>query len=241
MNNFVVSHNEWKYLIDIFQNPEVDTNINQELFESLEIKKYIDFDFDGNINIDEELSDLIRICFNSTKQLAFTSFLKQGQNLNYTYFSSAKGNVLLIEEAELYTLKKISKTETDKFFSELLERLYGNYTEFKEKDVLVSDLKKIKEDYVLTRSFKSIKELNDLFGQEVSTIIAQALTVGKDYYSIISIEKDFENTKINNLIFISNGKYLIEVSPTIIDLNDSIQFKGVSYEYIKNKIDILKI
>ena len=53
--------------------------------------------------------------------------------------------------------------------------------------------------------------------------------------------KDFENTKIDNLIFISNEKYLIEVSPTIIDLNDSIQFKGVSYEYIKNKIDILKI
>ena len=241
MNNFVVSYDEWKYLIDIFQNPEVDTNINQELFESLEIKKYIDFDFDGNVNIDEELSDLISICFNSTKQLVFTSFLKYGQNLNYTYFSSAKGNVLLAEEAELYTLKKTSKAEINKFFSDLLNELYGNYTEFQEKDVLVSDLKMIKEAYVLHRNLEPAKKLNDLFEQDVSTLIAEALTVGKDYYSIISVDKDFENTKIDNLIFISNEKYLIEVSPTIVELNDSIQFKGVSYEHIKNKIDMLKI
>ena len=239
MKNFVVSHNEWKYLIDILQNPEVDTDINQELFESLELKKYIDFDFDGNINLDEDLADLLRSCFNSIKQLAFTSVLNRGQNLNYTFFSSDEGDVLLVEEAELYTLKKTSKEEIDKLFSDLLDELCGNYVEFQEKDILVSDLKMIKEAYVLHKNFESAKILNDLFGQEVSNLIAEALTVGKDYYSIISINKDSENTKVDSLIFISDEHYLVEVTPTVLELRDFVQFKGVSYDYIKNKINML--
>ena len=58
MKDFVVSYDEWKYLIDILQNPEVDADINQELFESLESKKYIDFDFDGNIILDVQKRNL---------------------------------------------------------------------------------------------------------------------------------------------------------------------------------------
>ena len=241
MKNFVVSHDEWKYLIDILQNPEVDTDINQELFESLELKKYIDFDFDGNVNLDEYLAVLLKICFNSTKQLSFTSVLKRDENAKHIFFSCDEGNVLLVEEDGFYILKKTSKEEIEKFFSELLNKLDGNYIEFPEKDVLVSDLKTIKEAYTLHKNFESTNILNELFGQEVTNIIVEALTVGEDYYSIISINKDSENTKVDSLIFISNEHYLVEVTPTVLELRDSVQFKGVSYDYIKNKINMLSV
>ena len=241
MENFVISHDEWKYLIDVLQNPEVDTYVNKELFESLELKKYIDFDFDGNIILDEYLDRLLKICFNSTKQISFTAFLKRAVNVKHTFFCCDEGNVLLVEDDGFYILKKILKEEIEKLFSELLNKLDGNYIEFPEKNILVSDLETIKEAHILHKNFASTNILNEVFGQEVANVIIGALTVGEDYYSIVSIDKDSESIKVDNLILISSEQYLIEITPTILELKDSVQFKGVSYDCIKNKINMLTI
>lgn len=211
----------------------------QHVQQSLEKKGYVSSDFDGNIDISDELIEIVGICAGTEKFISFNNQNKNGeQSILVFYFEDDT----VVRSERTNDDYELSYTDIDSAIEEVEKLAMPNadiaMLKFDKENIPQIEMEKAR-NLILEDNIEEAKDiLNKCLTADVANILIEALKHKVQFYSVTVLNffagEDRDGFKC--FMYLNTDKGLISIRQVVVDLNNEVELESISPEMVTKEL-----
>lgn len=208
--------------------------------QSLEIKGYIESDFDGNSSVRSDVVEHVVVCAACQKLITFDSQTKYTGQGNVVYYVSDDKIVKSVRKDGDYHLSYINVEDISADIKNAIQLEKTDVAKsFDKVHMPQRDLEKIKKLVSSDNKAAAKREMQKYFDPAVSDIVLSAIEKQENFYSLTAADFTLSDDSVRSIMLINSSAMNIKMQPIVVDLRTEIEFEAINEEAVSNAVDAL--
>lgn len=221
---------------DAFSNAAPETMRGEvlEAQQSLQEKGVLTLDFDGNTDVQSEWNELLEIVFHCEGFTALDRQLVDGGHTGFLFYRR-NGNIVASRfDGQDYTFERIGADE----YAQRIDACVGWE--------ILADGPSETNAQIPQRGLLKLKNKDNRsicaelirrgLSKEAAVIVADAFALRSNFYSFAFVDVNAKTDGIKSLMFLGDGRGILEVRNTLVGNADYVALSGVKLETLRKKL-----
>lgn len=221
-----------------------DLEIQQELLKienDLSNRGYMETDFDGNSNINDDVARLVKACTACEKFISADK-VKAGQPYGSLLFYVYGNDIVQVFEKkeDQYTLTLVKDLDINNAVVDYIDWIDEKTTPVGDKVTVPQRLIAQLQNNYGQAELKSPKEISELCkagcSEGQAQIIVDGLRGAANYYDIVIIDLTNEENDMMSILAINTANGSLELIPTHREEEETIEFTSINHDQFRGKL-----